>query len=67
MMQRQESLTSEVVPCGCGKQPKLFRTLGRDTFHLECCPCDTRTAKFTTEPEAAAAWAALNRPMEPAA
>ena len=56
MIQVQHTIAGELAACKCGRQPKHFETLGKGLHHLECPPCDLRTAKHESFQEAVAAW-----------
>lgn len=56
-MERLYRLEREVTPCrACDAQPKVVNRYGKNTYHLECCPCMSRTAPFPSLQEAIAAW-----------
>ena len=62
MTQRQIRINGELNQCSCGKQPKHYQQLGKDTHFLECPPCGVRTAKYPTFQEAVSDWE--NRTVE---
>jgi hypothetical protein len=56
-MERLYRLDREVTACrACNAQPKAVLRYGKNTHHLECCPCMSRTAPFPSLAEAIAAW-----------
>jgi len=56
-MERIQRFPGTLAPCpGCGGQPKHVHRLGGDKHYLECCPCGTRTAPFSSLNEAVEAW-----------
>jgi hypothetical protein len=54
MMQKSRYLDDTY--CACGRKAILVTTLGRNMMHVECPPCEIRTAKHETLTEALMAW-----------
>lgn len=78
MIERQYKYSVQFCPCAkCGKQPIMFQSWGSaqklisgtegSYFHVECCRCQVKTARFKSTNDAVVAWESQNQVIAEAA
>lgn len=59
-MERRITLTGQLNPCRCGKQPQLFFNSIGEKYHMECPVCLLRLYVFTSASEAIQHWESIS-------
>jgi hypothetical protein len=58
-MERRITLTGQLNPCKCGRQPQVIYNFSKNRHRMECPPCGIRLWEFTSLTECVTHWEEL--------